>query len=172
MNKNMPAIVFFSIIIFLGIFLALNTEKVTGPDVVLNPTTSPSPTSSLTVNEKPSSTQAPAPTFSPVTELKIEDFVMGTGPEAASGSSVIVNYIGALTNGQVFDTSVNKQPIAFIIGAGRVIRGWEEGIIGMRVGGRRRLHIPPNLAYGERGNGGIIPANATLIFDIELLEMK
>ena len=170
----MPVIVFFAIILFLGIFLALNTEKITGPDVVLNPSTSPSPTSALSVNEGPASpTQIPAPTFVPVTELKIEDFEIGGGAIATGGSTITVNYIGALTNGQVFDTSVGKQPFTFTLGEGRVIGGWEEGILGMRVGGKRRLHIPPQLGYGSQGAaGGAIPPNATLIFDVELLDVK
>ncbi len=86
----------------------------------------------------------------------------------------MVHYVGAFTNRQVFDSSVPRnQPLVFQVGAGQVIKGWEEGLIGMKVGGIRRLHIPPSLGYGEQGAGnGVIPPNATLIFDIQLLDVK
>ena len=107
--------------------------------------------------------------------LQIEDLVAGNGAEAKAGSYVLVHYTGwLLENGQVgrkFDSSHDRsQPFSFPLGAGHVIRGWDQGVAGMRVGGKRRLTIPPELGYGARGAGGVIPPNATLKFDVELLD--
>jgi FKBP-type peptidyl-prolyl cis-trans isomerase len=104
--------------------------------------------------------------------LRITDLVIGDGPEARSGQTVIVNYRGTLENGKEFDSSYGRGPFSFPLGAGRVIRGWDEGVAGMQVGGKRKLVIPSDLAYGERGAGGVIPPNATLIFEVELLEIR
>ena len=104
--------------------------------------------------------------------LRITDLVVGSGAEAVSGKVVVVNYRGTLENGKEFDSSYGRGPFSFPLGAGRVIRGWDEGVAGMKVGGKRKLVIPPDLAYGERGAGGVIPPNATLIFEVELLEVK
>ena len=115
-----------------------------------------------------------------VTELKKSDVKQGTGAEAVNGKPVIVHYTGWLYDpskpdqkGAKFDSSKDRQvPFGFIIGAGRVIKGWDEGVQGMKVGGQRTLIIPPAMGYGERGAGGVIPPNATLIFDVELIEVK
>ena len=104
--------------------------------------------------------------------LKYEDLVQGDGAEATAGKRVSVHYIGWLTDGSKFDSSVDRNsPFQFSLGAGMVIRGWDEGVQGMKIGGKRKLTIPPELGYGERGAGGVIPPNATLIFDVELLEI-
>jgi hypothetical protein len=103
--------------------------------------------------------------------LRITDVVIGDGPEATAGESVSVNYRGTLENGKEFDSSYGRGPFSFPLGAGRVIKGWDEGVAGMQVGGKRKLVIPPDLAYGERGAGGVIPPNATLIFEVELLKI-
>jgi FKBP-type peptidyl-prolyl cis-trans isomerase len=105
--------------------------------------------------------------------LKYVDLIVGTGREAAAGALVSVHYIGWLTNGTKFDSSVDRrEPFSFPLGGGKVIRGWDEGVAGMKVGGKRKLTIPPQLGYGSRGAGGVIPPNATLVFDVELLEIK
>jgi FKBP-type peptidyl-prolyl cis-trans isomerase len=104
--------------------------------------------------------------------LKYWDIKVGTGATAASGKQVKVQYTGWLENGKKFDSSVGKPPFAFKLGAGDVIKGWDEGVVGMKVGGQRQLRIPPELGYGQRGYPGAIPPNATLIFDVELLGVQ
>jgi FKBP-type peptidyl-prolyl cis-trans isomerase FkpA len=108
-----------------------------------------------------------------VSELKIEEVKPGTGKEAVAGKTVSVHYTGWLTDGKKFDSSVDRgQPFKFVLGAQQVIAGWDQGVAGMKVGGKRKLTIPSRLGYGEAGAGGVIPPNATLIFDVELLEVK
>lgn len=109
----------------------------------------------------------------PVKELMMKDDVAGTGAAAKAGDSVTVNYVGALTSGKVFDASANHgtDGFTFTLGAGQVIRGWDEGIVGMKVGGKRTLVIPAALAYGQRAVGDIIPANSDLVFQVELLKI-
>jgi FKBP-type peptidyl-prolyl cis-trans isomerase len=98
------------------------------------------------------------------------DITVGTGATATSGKTVTVHYTGWLTNGKKFDSSVDRgQPFMFPLGGGQVIKGWDEGVAGMKVGGKRQLKIPPEAGYGSKGAGGAIPPNATLIFDVELL---
>lgn len=105
--------------------------------------------------------------------LKYVDEVVGTGDLAVAGKTTTVHYTGWLENGKKFDSSVDRgQPFSFPLGAGRVIKGWDEGVQGMKVGGKRKLTIPSELGYGSRGAGGVIPPNATLIFDVELLGVK
>lgn len=112
-----------------------------------------------------------------VTELQIIDEKVGTGATAVAGKSVIVNYTGTLTDGTVFDSNIissfgHVEPFTFTLGAGQVIEGWDKGVVGMKVGGKRKLTIPSSMAYGDTGVPGAIPGGATLIFDVELLKVE
>lgn len=105
--------------------------------------------------------------------LQYVDLKKGSGREAHAGETAIVHYTGWLTNGTKFDSSKDRdEPFAFRIGAGRVIKGWDEGVEGMHIGGVRKLTIPPQLGYGARGAGNVIPPNATLVFEVELLDLR
>lgn len=105
--------------------------------------------------------------------LQYIDQVVGTGETAKTGQTVSVHYTGWLTNGKKFDSSVDRgQPFSFRLGVGQVIKGWDEGVQGMKIGGKRKLTIPSNLGYGARGAGGLIPPHATLVFDVELLGVQ
>jgi FKBP-type peptidyl-prolyl cis-trans isomerase FkpA len=108
----------------------------------------------------------------PPSGLSIEEVTLGNGDAAVRGQTVSVHYTGWLTDGRKFDSSKDRdEPFTFPLGAGHVIRGWDEGVQGMRVGGVRKLTIPPELGYGARGAGGVIPPNATLVFEVELLDI-
>lgn len=105
--------------------------------------------------------------------LVYRDLVVGKGASPVSGKTVTVHYTGVLENGQKFDSSLDRgQPLKFRIGTGEVIPGWDEGVIGMKVGGKRKLVVPPQLGYGSAGAGGVIPPNATLVFEVELLDAE
>lgn len=105
--------------------------------------------------------------------LKYTDDTLGTGTEAQTGKTAVVHYTGWLTDGTKFDSSKDRgQPFSFPLGGGRVIKGWDEGVVGMKVGGKRTLIIPPELGYGARGAGGVIPPNATLKFEVELIDVR
>ncbi len=105
--------------------------------------------------------------------LIIEDLTVGDGAEAVKGKDITVHYTGWLTDGTKFDSSLDRrQPLTITLGAGQVIRGWDEGFAGMKAGGKRKLTIPPEMGYGARGAGGVIPPNATLVFEVELLRVS
>lgn len=108
-----------------------------------------------------------------MSELQIEELAVGDGAEAQAGNTVDVHYTGWLTDGSKFDSSVDRgKPFSFELGAGRVIQGWDRGVAGMKVGGKRKLTIPPDLGYGARGAGNVIPPGATLVFEVELLAVR
>lgn len=123
------------------------------------------------MTEKP---EVDFPDGPPPTDLQITDLTVGEGAEAQPGSEVSVHYVGvAHSSGEEFDASYNRgAPLAFPLGAGRVIQGWDQGVTGMKVGGRRRLVIPPHLGYGDRGAGGVIKPGETLIFVVDLVNVK
>ena len=106
-------------------------------------------------------------------ELLIEDIFVGNGREAVKGALLIVNYTGLLEDGTKFDSSIDRgRPFQFVFGTGRVIKGWDQGLLGMREGGKRKLVVPSHLAYGERRVGNMIPPNSNLLFEVELLEVR
>lgn len=113
------------------------------------------------------------PTIPPTDKLIIRDLKPGVGAEVITGTTVLVHYVGALTDYKQFDNSyTNGKPFQMVVGEGKAIKGWDEGLIGMRVGGKRQLIIPPHMAYGDKGVPNIIPPNSTLIFEIELIDAK
>jgi FKBP-type peptidyl-prolyl cis-trans isomerase FkpA len=141
-------------------------------------TTAATSTSPANSNSNSNSTQpagGPTPNGTEVTMsdgLQYTDEVVGTGAEATTGKTAVVNYTGWLMDGTKFDSSLDRnQPFSFPLGAGQVIKGWDEGVAGMRVGGKRVLIVPPQLGYGARGAGGVIPPNATLKFEVQLLDV-
>ena len=124
----------------------------------------PSTSSPMKVSGQPTTTAS---------GLQYWDIVVGTGPAATPGNVVKVHYTGFLTTGEKFDSSRDRdEPFDFVVGAHQVITGWDEGVVGMKVGGKRQLRIPPAAGYGKAGVGSVIPPNATLIFDIELMEVR
>jgi FKBP-type peptidyl-prolyl cis-trans isomerase len=139
------------------------------------PTDQTQSTIDVTTTQPPSTTTTmPTEPQAPLTELQMRDEVVGTGATATAGDTVTVNYIGALTNGTVFDASANHGTtgFTFVLGAGQVIKGWDQGVAGMKEGGKRLLAIPAALAYGDRAMGSAIPANSDLIFEVELLKVQ
>jgi FKBP-type peptidyl-prolyl cis-trans isomerase len=128
-----------------------------------------------TTDQKPAAngpTKVTGPSTKTASGLEYWDIKVGTGPTAKSGQHVKVHYTGWLTNGKKFDSSVGRGPFEFMLGASQVIKGWDEGVAGMKVGGQRQLRIPPDLAYGPAGHPPQIPPSSTLIFDVELLGVR
>ncbi len=157
---------------WLWLFLAACTPAeapVATTESTAQPLPSALPPAIATATTKP----APASATVTATGLEIEELRAGSGTIARAGDTVSVHYVGTLTDGKEFDSSrKRRQPIEFKLGAHQVIQGWDEGITGMRVGQMRRLRIPPDLAYGPRGRAGAIPPNATLVFEVELMDVK
>ncbi len=175
MNKNHLVLAAISLVILAGGYLLFNTQSKSNPANLdsqkvgfsLVPTATPDGTIDST--QKPKATNE----TQNMDGLKIEEITVGTGDVAVAGKEVTVNYSGTLTNGTKFDSSYDRnEPFTFNLGAGQVIRGWDEGVEGMKVGGKRKLTIPPELGYGAAGAGGVIPPNATLVFEVELLKVN
>lgn len=138
-------------------------EKIPEPDPITRPAPAPKPAASTSAGLATSA----------VTTLQKSDNLVGTGTEATTGRRVTVHYTGRLTDGTKFDSSLDRnEPFSFTLGGGEVIRGWDEGVVGMKVGGKRQLVIPYTMAYGEEGSPPNIPPKATLVFDIELLNVE
>ena len=152
-----------AIIIFIVVVLA--GTGLMYASVTMQGSATPSPTPAASVEQTQPNDAAD------LKRIKIVDETVGTGPAVKSGDTITVNYTGTLTNGTVFDTSVGKQPFTTQIGTGQVIRGWDLGLVGMKVGGKRKLTIPADLGYGAQGQGAI-PPNSTLIFEVDLLSIK
>lgn len=125
-------------------------------------------------SHQPEKPEIDFPDSPPPTDLEVTDLSTGSGAEAASGSTVVVHYVGvAHSTGEEFDASYNRgEPLSFRLGVGQVIAGWDQGVTGMKVGGRRKLVIPPHLGYGDRGAGGVIKPGETLIFVVDLVDVR
>jgi FKBP-type peptidyl-prolyl cis-trans isomerase len=153
--KTLIVILAITLLALAGLAIAQTAQK---------PAAKPAPSGPTKVTGEPTKTAS---------GLEYWDITVGTGAVAQTGLHVKVDYTGWLTNGKKFDSSVGTgHPFELLLGAGQVIKGWDEGIVGMKVGGKRQLHIPPDLAYGAKGFPGAIPPNATLIFDVRLVDVK
>ena len=148
-----------------------------GMSFFATPAPSDGVTTEIATTTQPLSTTTPTMPTEPVTQLMMKDDVVGTGATATAGDKVTVNYVGSFTNGTVFDASANRTNpdgttgFTFNLGAGQVIKGWDQGVAGMKVGGKRTLIIPADLAYGSQSPSPAIPANSTLVFQVELLKV-
>jgi len=157
-NKNNLYVIMFLIALAVGGIILIFSNKSTN-----QPLATPTPEVTIESTMEPTGDK-----------LIIQDQIVGTGTEAIAGHKITVNYTGTLTNGTKFDSSLNpgRTPFQFTLGAGEVIQGWDQGFAGMKVGGKRKLTIPPELGYGSSGAGSVIPPNATLIFEVELLKVE
>jgi len=189
LSKNQIIILLISLVIVIigaGVYIINNRPKEaqnqtnnlnqTSQNISTNntkPEANNKPTMSDTTATTPKEEVKSLPAVTTASGLIIEDTAVGTGTEVKSGDIVKIHYTGKLTDGTVFDSSVPRnQPFETPIGKGLVIQGWDEGVVGMKVGGKRKLTIPPDLGYGARGAGAAIPPNSTLIFELELLDVK
>jgi len=184
MSKNVAPFLIVAVIVLAGIagiFFLSNQKTQNSSDINLTPSIYPTeipqiPTSTPAIISQQVQAGSPAAIMGGITTtadgLQIQDITVGTGAEAKSGNTITVNYLGTLTNGTKFDSSYDRnQPFTTQIGVGQVIKGWDEGMVGMKVGGKRKLTIPASLGYGSQDMGSI-PPNSTLIFEVELLGVK
>lgn len=180
MNKTAIGIIAFLVLFVVIVYLASNAKTKTATDsmrgdiqISIAPQTEQIQPEVESATNESNSTGGDSSMDNPQgTNLEIKDEKVGDGAAAATGKKVTVHYTGTLTDGTKFDSSVDRnEPFTFTLGEGRVIQGWEQGIQGMKVGGKRKLTIPPSLGYGSQANGPI-PANSTLIFEVELLKVE
>ncbi|HUC94966.1 MAG TPA: FKBP-type peptidyl-prolyl cis-trans isomerase [Candidatus Saccharimonadales bacterium] len=174
MNKKYLFVTIFLVALIIAGGIAIFSRKGSAnnqPLATVVPTATIEPTAESTV--VPTATGSAKP-LTQVDKLIIQDENVGTGIEAITGKKVTVNYTGTLTDGTKFDSSLNpgRTPFEFTLGAGEVIAGWDQGVAGMKVGGKRKLTIPASLGYGDQGAGNLIPPGATLIFEVELLKVE
>jgi peptidylprolyl isomerase len=163
--------IFLSFVVIVGFGLLLILSNILG--ISTPPTAIASPVPVTSTNSPDSNKMNLDQAVTTASGLQYIDETVGTGASPSKGQNVVVHYTGTLEDGSKFDSSRDRnQPFSFKIGVGQVIKGWDEGVGSMKVGGRRTLIIPSDLAYGSRGAGGVIPPNATLIFDVELLDIK
>lgn len=163
-----PVIIFAVFVLIIAVIIGLRGKN----NISQLPSASPLPSQESNL-VKPSGEEVQDSLMQEIDKLLVEDLVIGKGVEATSGAVVSVNYVGTLTDGQKFDSSYDRNtPFSFTLGAGQVIEGWDQGVLGMKVGGKRKLTIPSSLAYGESGIPNAIPGGATLIFEVELLDVK
>jgi len=159
--------------LFASALFILLVFSITNNNMDKKDTNKPTSIASNTSTTTPTQQVLGAQSEEQVTELKIEDQVVGTGNEVKKGDTVVIHYSGTLLNGTKFDSSYDRnQPFEVKIGVGYVIKGWDEGVVGMKVGGKRKLTIPYNMAYGEQGRPPVIPAKSPLVFELELLQIK
>ena len=172
-QKSKNSYLFFGILIAIIILIGASI-LVFGKDTSKTDLQTSSPSATIIDSATPAPEESPEATeMGNVTDLIIEDETIGTGEEATAGKRVTVNYLGTLTDGIKFDSSYDRgTPFAFTLGAGEVIEGWDKGVAGMKVGGKRKLTIPSTMAYGENGIPGAIPGGATLVFEVELLGVE
>ncbi|MCX6705208.1 MAG: FKBP-type peptidyl-prolyl cis-trans isomerase [Candidatus Woesebacteria bacterium] len=170
MNKKYLFATIFLVVLIIIVGIAVFSGRRQSNNQLLATAT---PTSTIEPTAEPVATQSAKP-ITKVDKLIIQDEVVGTGAEALAGKKITVNYTGTLTDGTKFDSSLNpgRTPFEFTLGVGEVIQGWDQGFAGMKVGGKRKLTIPSSLGYGATGTGGVIPPNATLIFEVELLGVE
>lgn len=166
MEKNIILVVIFIVFVFIGWWF-LRPPK----NDAVKKNEGPLPVENIQQEGSPSVSRSDAPVTEP-TELVVEDVSIGSGEAVSEGNEVTVHYTGTLLNGTKFDSSLDRgQPFQFTVGTGQVISGWDQGLIGMMVGGKRRLIIPASLAYGDRSPSPLIPANSALVFEIDLLAL-
>ncbi len=174
MLKNLVPLIIVIVIIFiggLGVYLIMN-QKTTPKNIDTTNDDAFKPITPATREVTPTTAAAVINSQTLPDGLKIEDEKIGTGAEVKSGDTISIHYLGTLENGQKFDSSYDRgTPFETQIGVGQVIKGWDEGVVGMKVGGKRKLTIPPSLGYGDQGAGSI-PPNSTLIFEVELMAIK
>jgi len=188
MPKNILVPTIVVLVVVIGVYLiatapgpkspvAPGSDQIAFDTPVATASTKISPVSTPIATPSPKKVASPlsiSPSVTPqvtiMNGLKIEDLSVGTGPEVKSGDTISINYLGTLLDGKKFDSSYDRgQPFETQIGVGQVIKGWDLGVVGMKVGGKRRLTIPPELGYGSRGAGNVIPPDATLVFEVELM---
>ncbi len=172
MNKIIISI---AVVIAVGFVIYLIVGRSTSSiDTLLVPSESPSATQTVMATPSPVVSMAPSPTFTPVAKLVVQTLLAGKGVGVKTGDKISVHYTGMLVDGTVFDSSIPRgKPFDFTLGVTSLIQGWQQGLVGMKVGEKRRLIIPPDLGYGATGvPGSPIGANATLVFDIELLSIQ